>query len=37
MAEVKFSDLQGKTLKSIKVTDDKERVEIECEDGKSIL
>ena len=33
MAEVKFFDLQEKTLKS-QVTDDKERGEIECEDGK---
>ena len=37
MTEVKFSDLQGKTLKSIKVSDDKERVEIECDDGKKFV
>jgi hypothetical protein len=37
MTEVKFSDLQGKSLKSIKVSDDKERVEIECDDGKKFV
>lgn len=33
----KFSELQGKTLKSIKVSDDKERVDIECDDGKKYI
>ena len=37
MTKVKFSDLQGKALKSIKVSDDKERVEIECDDGKKFV
>jgi hypothetical protein len=35
--DVNFSELQGKTLTSIHVSDDKERVEIECTDGTKFV
>jgi hypothetical protein len=34
MSNVNFADLQGKMLKSVVVSDDKERIEFECADGR---